>query len=237
MRNTPIRETNVRPDFMVTLGLLPPYTLNDVKSAYRARAMESHPDRGGDAVEFVGIHEAYRQAMEYVQVIGDRRKWIAEQVEYYLRQQEVATEVARLGGRTEFEEVPGLKGYIGDFALLADRLRRIQLQNTSAGDEFLTLLMQPPRAPYLIELNLAGTRVTDEGLKVLTESELLRRLDLSRTKVTSRGFEFLVHSLPCLESVGVAGSEIGWLSRWRLSKLLRGRKAARRRWKLIVQNI
>ena len=236
MRNTPIRESIVRPDFMVTLGLLPPYTLNDVKTAYRARAMESHPDRGGDAVDFVRIHEAYKQAMEYVQVIGDRRKWIAEQVDCYLRQQEVAAEVAKLGGQTYFEEVPWLKGYVGDFALLADRLRRIHLQNTSAGDAFLTFLMQPPRAPYLVELNLAGTLVTDDGLQVLTESELLRRLDLSRTRVTSRGFESLVHSLPSLESVGVAGSKIGWLSRWRLSKMLRERKAARRRWKLIVQN-
>lgn len=235
MTNPPIRESSVRPDFMAALGLLPPYTLSDVKSAYRAKAMETHPDRGGEADEFMRIHEAYKQAKEYVQVVGDRRKWIAEQVECYVRQQELAAEVERLGGQTQFEEVTWLKGYVGDFAILAERLRGIRLQNSLADDAFLTLLAQPPRAPYLVELDLAGTRITDGGLQALTELELLRRLDLSGTKVTSRGFDFVVRSLPSLEWVGVAGSEVGWLSRWRLSRLLQGRKAARRRWKRIMQ--
>lgn len=236
MRNAPIRESSVRPEFMATLGLLPPYTLSDVKSAYRAKAMETHPDRGGEEADFIKIHEAYQRAVEYVQVIGDRRKWIAEQVESYLRQQEIAAKVEKLGGRTHFEEVTWLKPFVGDFALLADRVRGIDLRNTQADDAFLTFLAQPPGAPALVELNLAGTLITDKGLETLTELEQLRRLDLSGTRVTSRGFEFVVRSLPSLGWVGVAGSDISWLSRWRLSRLLRGRKAERRRWELIMQN-
>lgn len=238
MRATPFSEDAKRPEFMAALGLLPPYTQGDVKSAYRAKAMETHPDRGGRQTDFIKIHEAYKQAMEYVQVIGDRRKWIAEQVDCYLRQQEVAAAVERLGGRAKFEETTWLRSYVGDFVLLAERLRVIHLQNTQANDAFLSFLAeQPPRVPNLVELNLAGTRITDEGLQSLEGFDQLRRLDLSGTRVTSRGFRFVVQELPALEWVGVAGSGVDWLSRWRLSKLLRGREAERRRLKLLMPGI
>lgn len=235
MRNATLNNEGIkRPEFMAALGLLPPYTLGDVKSAYRAKAMQTHPDRGGVQADFIKIHEAYKQAIEYVQVIGDRRKWIADQVDCYLRQQELAEEVERLGGRTEFEEVTWLRSYVGDFVSLADRLCLIQLQNTLADDDFLAFLGQPSRAPYLVELNLAGTSITDEGLQALAELELLRRLDLSGTRVTSRGYRSVIRLLPALEWIGVAGSQVNWLSRWRLNKLLRGREAERRRLKLLM---
>jgi curved DNA-binding protein CbpA len=229
-----LREDINRPEFMAILGLLPPYTANDVKAAYRVKAMETHPDRGGASADFIKIHEAYKQATEYVQFTGDRRKWIAEQVESYLRQQEASAEVEKLGGQTEFEEADWLKRYFGDFAHLAVRLRVIRLQDGAADDAFLTFLAgQPPRTPHLVELCLAGTRITDKGLLALTGLELLRRLDLSRTRVTTRGVLAAVRSLPSLEWVGVAGLRLGWLSRWRLRALLRRREAERKRLKLL----
>lgn len=235
MMKAPFSEGTDRPEFMATLGLLPPYTLSDVKSAYRTKAMATHPDRGGAPEDFIKIHEAYKRAQDYVQFIGDRRKWIADQVECHLRQQELTAEVERLGGRTNIEEAIWLKPYVGDFALLADRLRVVHLQGSAADDAFLTFLSeQPCRAPYLTELNLAGTPITDKGLQALTGFDLLRRLDLSGTRVTSRGFQSVVRSLPSLEWVGVAGSGVGWLMRWRLNGLLRGRKAERRRMKLLM---
>ncbi len=235
MLTTPFRDETARPEFMATLGLLPPYTFSDVKAAYRAKAMETHPDRGGASADFIKIHEAYRRALEYVEFTGDRRRWIAGQVEQHLRQQEVVAEVERLGGRTEFEEVAWLRQHVGDFAQLADRLRVIRLQNTAADDAFLTFLSEEPsRVPYLTELNLAGTRITDKGLLALAGSEQLQRLDLSGTRITDRGFQAAVRSLPALEWVGVAGSGVGWLARWRLRGMLRGRKAERRRLQLLI---
>jgi hypothetical protein len=227
-----------RPEFMATLGLLPPYTLGDVKAAYRAKALETHPDRGGTSADFIRIHEAYKRAMEYVEFTGDRRKWIADQVECHLRQLEVAAEVEKLGGRTAFEEVGWLQHHVGEFAQLADRLRVINLQGTAADDAFLTFLAgRPLRTPYLIELNLAGTQITDNGLQALAGFDLLRRLDMSGTRVTNSGFQAVVESLPALEWVGVAGSKVGWLSRWRSRALLRGREAERRRLKLLMRTV
>jgi hypothetical protein len=223
---------------MVTLGLLPPYTYSDVKSAYRAKAMETHPDRGGASADFMKVHEAYKRALEYIQITGDRRSWIADQVEIHLRQQEVAAEVERLGGRTEFQEVNWLKNLVGDFAQLADRLRVIDLQNTAADDAFLNFLVeQPSRAPYLMQLNLAGTRTTDKGLQLLTGFEMLLRLDVSGTKVTDLGVKKAIGSLTSLEWVGVSGSRVGWLLRWRLRSLQRGREAERRRLKLMMPTV
>jgi hypothetical protein len=235
MMQVPFSKDSGRPEFMVTLGLLPPYTLSDVKAAYHARAMEVHPDRGGGKADFLKIHEAYLRATEYVQFIGDRRKWIADQVGCYLRQQEAVAAVERLGGRAEFKEVDWLKPYLGDFASLADRLCAIWLQDTAADDAFLDFLTgKPPRAPYLIELYLANTRITDQGLRALRQWDLLRRLDLSGTRVTNRGVRAAVMMLPALEWIGMAGSGVGWLSRWRLRALLRRRAAERRRFRLLI---
>ncbi len=232
-------EETGRPEFMTTLGLLPPYTLEDVKSAYREKVRHAHPDRGGAAADFVKLQEAYERALEYVAFCGDRRKWIAVQVECYLRQQEAAAEVARLGGQVEFEEIDWMKRFLGDFASLADQLRIIRLRNTAADDAFVTFLAeQPPRTPYLRELDLAGTCVTDKGLQALARLGLLRRLDLSGTEVTGRGVRAVLEAaLPALEEIGLASTRVGWLSRWRLRALLRGRKAENERLKLLGKRL
>jgi hypothetical protein len=235
MMRTPINEVQGRPDFMVALGLLPPYTLSDVKSAYRTKALATHPDRGGTSDDFIKIHQAYQQAMEYVAYTGDRRRWIADQVDCHLRQREVVHAVERLGGRIEFEQADWLKPHVGDFILLAERLRVISVPKTGADDAFLTFLAERPRrAPYLTELNLAGTCITDKGLQELTEFDLLRRLDLSGTKATKQGIQAAVKSLPSLEWIGMAGSQVGWLSRWRMHRLLRGREARKRVLRLMI---
>jgi len=224
---------DIRPEFMTILGLLPPYALDDVKFAYRAKALETHPDRGGTMGDFLKVQEAYERAVEFVAYCGDRRKWIADHVETYLRQREAAAKVERLGGQVEFEEVDWLKQSVGDFAVLVERLRVIRLRNTAADDALMNFLAeQPSRTPYLIELDLADTRISDKGLQALTGVRLLQRLDLSGTRVTWRGLWATVKELPSLEEVGLAGTAIGWLSRWRLDMLVRKRKAESERRKL-----
>jgi hypothetical protein len=209
-----------RPDFMAVLGLLPPYTIDDVKAAYRTKVWNAHPDRGGKAADFKKIEDAYQQAVEYVTFRGDRRGWIASQVDTYLRQQEIAAEVGRRGGAVEYEQTKWLQGSFGDgFAMLAERLRVIRLRGPTADDAFLAYLdEQPRRTPYLIELDLAGGQITDRGLHHLAGFEVLRRLNLAGTAVTGHGLRTVLRSLPSLEWLNVAGTKIGWWSRWRLGR-------------------
>src|SRR5262245_42409254 len=62
-----------RPAFAVTLGLLPPYTMDDVKRAYRDKVKDAHPDRGGSREIFDRIQRAFEEAGEYLKFRSDRR--------------------------------------------------------------------------------------------------------------------------------------------------------------------
>ena len=73
-----------RPEFAVTLGLLPPYSLDDVKRAYLEKVKSAHPDRGGERADFDRVQRAYEQAGEYLRFRSDRRHWIAARMEEYL---------------------------------------------------------------------------------------------------------------------------------------------------------
>ena len=44
------------------LGLAPPYTLERIRAAYRARSREAHPDAGGSDAAFVRLRAAYEEA-------------------------------------------------------------------------------------------------------------------------------------------------------------------------------
>ena len=62
-----------RPDFMVTLGLAPPYAAEDVKAAYLSKAKELHPDHGGTADEFHALQDAFEKAERYLEFRSDRQ--------------------------------------------------------------------------------------------------------------------------------------------------------------------
>ena len=130
----------------------------------------------------------------------------------------------------EFEEVDWLTQSVGDFAVLVERLRAIRLRDTAADDNFLAFLTDGrPRTPYIVELDLSGTRITDKGLRMLESLSLLQRLDLSRTNVTRPAVSALVQELSALEEVDLAGTRVGWLARWRLAASVRSRKAENER--------
>ncbi len=202
-----------RPEFMAVLGLLPPYTAEDVREAYRTRVLAAHPDRGGNAADFVRLSEAYDRALEYVTFRGDRRAWIATQVECHLAQEETAAEVRRLGGEVELERVDWVKHSWGDgFALLAERLRCVRARGLADGDGLLAYLAGR-RLPYLTGLDLAGSKVTDAGLRHLADNDVLQWLDLSTTQVSYAGLRGLLKGLPSLWWLNTKGSGVGWLRR------------------------
>ena len=49
------------------LKLGPPCTVDEIKAAYRLRAFEAHPDRGGSPTEFRAIEAAYRRLLREAQ--------------------------------------------------------------------------------------------------------------------------------------------------------------------------
>jgi hypothetical protein len=204
---------------MVTLGLLPPYSPEDVRMAYRTKAPLAHPDRGGSASEFVKLHDAYERAQEYAAFYANRRRWLGVQVEHYLRQEEVVAEVRRLGGQVELETLDWIKRWIGeDFAVVTEKLRGIRLRCLADGDAALNYLAaHRPALQYLVSLDLAGTRFSDEALLQLGELAVLRRLDLACTPVSRRGLGVLA-ALPELEWLNLGGTSFGPWGRWRLRR-------------------
>jgi hypothetical protein len=198
---------------MAVLGLLPPYTLEDVREAYRLKVLAAHPDRGGDAAEFNRLSEAYDRATEYVGHTGDRRTWIAKQVDFHLDQEAVAAEVRRRGGEVEIEQLNWLKDTWGDgFDLLASRLRTIRARGVSDGDALLAAI-SGRQLPYLSTVDLSQGGVTDAGLRYLGGLPTLQWLDLSGTAVTYAGLRKALARLPALERLNVKGTRASWLRR------------------------
>ncbi len=52
---------------MVVLDLLPPYTQEDVKRAYLAKAKQVHPDHGGTVDRFRQLQEAFDKGRQYTE--------------------------------------------------------------------------------------------------------------------------------------------------------------------------
>ena len=50
------------------LEIKPPCTVEDIKAAYRRRALEVHPDRGGSPTDFQAVEAAYRRLLREAQV-------------------------------------------------------------------------------------------------------------------------------------------------------------------------
>jgi curved DNA-binding protein CbpA len=64
----------VRASLWSILGVEPRATVEEIKRAFRKRALETHPDRGGDAELFRSVQRAYEQALARRARPGRRRK-------------------------------------------------------------------------------------------------------------------------------------------------------------------
>jgi hypothetical protein len=216
-----------RPACMVTLGLLPPYTAEDVERAYLARIKDIRPDLGGDREAFYDVQNAYMQAKEYVKFRGDRRGWIARQMDEYLAVQEVIDRLKAFGAQVETDSVDWLEKSFGDFAELSESVIGIRLNGAANGDEILNYLVsQREKLLELRRLDLAGSVVSDDAVRQLSVFRRLSELNLNRTPITWLSLH-IVEWLPELEEVHVEGTGLKWLTRRKLAaQLRRKRKAA-----------
>src|SRR3954469_26054632 len=215
-----------RPACMIKLGLLPPYMPEDVEKAYLAKIKEIRPDLGGDPKPFYAVQNAYVEAKEYVKFRGDRRGWIAKQLDEYMGVQEVIDHLKKLGAAVETSSLDWLQKSFGDFAELTEAILAIRLHDAVNGDEFIEYLVsQRDKLLELRKLDLDGCGVTDGALRQLSVFRRLQELNLSRTPITWEALH-VVQWLPELESVNIDGTGIGWLSRRKLARQLREKSKA-----------
>ena len=170
-------------DFLRPLSLMLPITVEDVRQAYLAKANAAHPDAGGDIESFKRLQRAYEQALAYA-----RRHsfgWIRSMVETHLAQQQVIEKVKALGGYVDIEKIEWLKREIGDdFVLLSEKVVGIYLHEPQVDDEVLgCLLKERNLLAGLRWLDVAGTRITYKGLKLLRWLPSLQWLGIHGTPV------------------------------------------------------
>ena len=212
-----------RPDFMVTLGLAPPYVLDDVKQAYRDRARETHPDRGGSLEAFNAVQEAFERAQEYVAFRGDRRGWIAAKVARYKAMQEAIDRIRGFGADVTLYMPPWLENSYGDFAQLTETVQTVRLQGPADGDALIAaLVVEHEHLRELAVLELTGCTVTDHIVIQLAYFQQLRRIDLSNTDVTA-GVLDLIDAIPALRELELEGTQVGWWAKHRAASKLHAR--------------
>jgi hypothetical protein len=144
-----------------------------------------HPDRGGDPAEFVLLQKAFEEANEFVKFKAGKLEWLASKIDAYSQQQDVVSETIERGGEVEMEETDWLRKSFGeDFGHVADKLVSVRLRGPAADDAFAILLgFRADSLKDLAVLDLAGGRLTDEGLLQLKGLTNLRSLDLRGTTV------------------------------------------------------
>ncbi len=214
------RDADGRPDFMVVLGVAPPYAEEDVKQAYFTKAKQLHPDHGGNASDFAGLHEAFQQAQAYLEFRANSRGWIARQMDGYLQSRDVIAKLTAMGANVETSMIDWLQRSFGDFAELTDAITAIRLENSQQAEAMIDLMIANRTAlEKLIRLELPGCTLSDESALQLAAFQQLHHLDLSGTQITKAALE-LVDALPALQSFEVNDTGVGWWARRKLASQL-----------------
>lgn len=215
-----------RPEFMVTLGLAPPYVIEDVMQAYREKARQTHPDRGGSAEAFNAVHQAFERAQAYLEFRQDRRGWIAGRVARYAALQDAIAELERHGAEVTAYAPEWLEQSYGDFAQLTEHVTKIRLVDSPAPAPFIEALVDHyPSLRELATLELPGCQLTDDDVLHLSIFRQLRKLDLSRTPITNRALA-VVDSIESLRQLKLDETEIGWWAKRSVASQLRRRESA-----------
>lgn len=215
-----------RPEFMVTLGLAPPYAIEDVMQAYREKARATHPDRGGSTEAFNAVHQAFERAQAYLEFRQDRRGWIAGKMARYAALQDAITRLERLGAAVTAYSPDWLENSYGDFAQLTEHVTTIRFADSPAPTPFIDALVHSyPSLRELATLELPGCQLSDDDVMHLSVFRQLRRLDLSRTPVTNRALA-VVDAIESLRDLNLEGTNVGWWAKRGAASQLARRKAA-----------
>lgn len=200
-----------RPPFAEVFGLLPPYTLEDLDTAYRDRS------RTASAAEQRDLDEIHRDGQQYLTFRASRRTWLGHQVDGYSDRADLVERIESVGGSIALESSDYYEYSLGpDFGDVARRLVGITLNGGGFTDTLVEpLLAEPWLADELRVLDLAETQVTPAVLERVAGLQRLVALNL-RDTATGSGIPDLVLRIPSLEWIHVGGTGLGWWSRWRL---------------------
>lgn len=210
-----------RPVFMEVLGLLPPYSVEDVKKAYRERARRLHPDAGGDPEEFKALHAAYEQAVDFASFRQSRRHWLGDRVERYLEREQWLAAISEMGGCYELGRADSyIRDFGIDFAEMLRKLVAVHLCGPQIAQVDLSWIDAGSAVAGEIRLlTLARTSLSAEGLGQLSPLKGLRSLDLRATRVPKPDLSVL-SSLPELEWIHLGGTGIGYWGRRQLRRAI-----------------
>ncbi len=221
------KSSESRPDFMVLLGLAPPYALEDVKAAYLARAKELHPDRGGSSEEFDALQKAFEQAKKYLDFRSDRRVWIANQMTSYLGTQEMIERLEQFGAEVTSDAIDWLKKSFGDFAQLTENVISIRLEGSTQAEEMIRYMVeQQSELGSLTRLELPNCKISDAAVLELEAFQQLLHIDLSGTPV-GKDATWIVDSILGLETLDLRGTRVGWWMRRKVRSVLQQRMEVR----------
>lgn len=216
-----------RPDCMVLLGLAPPYAVEDVKAAFRAKAKEAHPDHGGSAHQFDALQKAFEQAQQYLDFRSDRRGWIANQMAGYLGVQEVIDTLEEYGAEVTSDAIDWLKKSFGDFAQLTENIIGVRLEGSDKADEMIRYMVgHAADLGGLIRLELPHCHLTDAAVLELEAFQQLLHLDLTGTPVT-KDATWIVDAILGLETLDLQGTRVGWWMRRKVQGVLQRRSESR----------
>ncbi|MCH2117362.1 MAG: hypothetical protein MK161_06645 [Pirellulales bacterium] len=209
-----------RPDFMIVLGLMPPYMEDDVKQAFLEKVKAAHPDHGGSPEAFGKLEDAYQQALQYVSFRSDRRGWIGARMEEYLAQQSVISDLEEKGANVVIESIDWLQRSFGEFATLTERVIAVQIADKSQATDVLNVVKQE----HLLldgvkELDLSGCEITDDLVYELRVLRSLVVLDLCNTPITNTALG-IVHWLPALQILRLDGTKTSWWQRRKAKRFL-----------------
>ena len=215
-----------RPDFMVTLGLAPPYAIEDVKQAYREKARATHPDRVGPTPSFAAVHEAFERAQAYLEFRQARRGWIASKMARYADLQEAIAQLEQLGAEVTAYAPEWLEQSYGDFAQLTEHVTRIRLADSPQPTPIIDAMVEHYASlRELHTLELPGCRLTDDDVLHLSVFQQLRKLDLSRTPITKQALA-VVDAIESLRELKLDDTNIGWWAKRGVASQLSRRVAA-----------
>jgi hypothetical protein len=194
--------------------------------AYREKARQTHPDRGGSAEAFHAVHQAFERAQAYLEFRQDRRGWIAGRVARYAALQDAIAELERHGAEVTAYAPEWLEQSYGDFAQLTEHVTKIRLVDSPAPSPFVEALIDNyPSLRELATLELPGCQVTDDDVLHLSIFRQLRKLDLSRTPITNRALA-IVDAIEPLRELKLDETEIGWWAKRSVASQLRRRASA-----------